>query len=187
MRAGNAETWAPVVGYEGLYEVSDLGRVRSVDRSVLGSRRRAERRAYGIEIKRHARKDGYLMVQLWKGGVHSLKLVHRLVAETFLDNPRGVTDVNHRDGDKANNSAENLEWCSRSENVKHAYKNGLNRGAPKKKVFCSNGSVYESTKEAARQTGLASGNISQCCNGRRNHTGGLRFSYVPFGGDVRER
>ena len=103
------EKWQDVPGFEGLYEVSDQGQVRSV----------------GLMRKLSADKDGYLQVSLWKGNKgHTLK-VHRLVAEVFLKKPANSTDVNHKDGQKANNRHSNLEWCTHKGNGEHAAKADL--------------------------------------------------------------
>lgn len=98
------EYWRPVVGYEGLYEVSDLGRVKGPK---------------GI-VKPKAMSNGYHRTDLWKQGKRWRPLLHRLVAMTFIPNPRQCSQVNHIDGIKTNNVVSNLEWCTPSENALHA-------------------------------------------------------------------
>jgi len=100
------EEWRPIVGYEGLYEVSNLGRVRS----------NARRKCRGGIVKPVASGSGYLAVTLSKESATSRRLVHRLVAEAFLDNIENLPVVNHKDEDKTNNCASNLEWCTVSYN-----------------------------------------------------------------------
>lgn len=100
------EEWRPVIGYEGLYEVSSYGRVRSVDRYVktcYGSYRLHK----GKVLSPGIRPDGYLVVSLQ----YKMFRVHRIVAEAFLPNPDNLPQVNHKDEDKSNNRVDNLEWC----------------------------------------------------------------------------
>ena len=132
------EEWRDVVGYEGLYQVSNLGRVKSLPRRIVYKDRREY--LYPSKVLKTLKiSTGYRFVMLY--GAHGKKqyYVHRLVAETFIPNPKNLGDVNHKDGCKANNILFNLEWCSRSDNQKHAYKNGLNRVH-----------IYEAIKERSR-------------------------------------
>ncbi|UGO50839.1 HNH endonuclease [Bacillus phage vB_BanS_Sophrita] len=117
------ETWKTVIGYENIYEVSDLGRVRSVDRVVDSGGRKFLRK--GKILGLYKRQEKYLTVSLSKEGKSKTFTVHRLVALHFLDNQDDKLDVNHIDGNKENNHASNLEWVTRSENVIHAHKSGL--------------------------------------------------------------
>lgn len=123
------EEWRSVVGYEGAYEVSNLGRVRSVDRFSEASCRwggTAMRRVTGRVLKPYGNGRGYLLVSLclWPGQ-RDTHLVHRAVGLAFLEPVPGKEFINHRDGDKSNNAAPNLEWCTRSENMLHAHATGL--------------------------------------------------------------
>lgn len=114
------EIWKPVVGYEGLYEVSNTGKVRSLERiNTVG------RRGIGRELRQYLLPQGYLDVSLSSRGKISHKRVHRLVADAFCENPDSKDEVNHKDGNKQNNTASNLEWCTKSENMIHAYQKGL--------------------------------------------------------------
>lgn len=99
-----AEVWRPVVGYEGLYEVSDHGRVRGPK---------------GL-VKPKPTNRGYIRTELWRNGSRWRPSIHRLVAEHFIANPKQHPQVNHKDGDKSNNAVTNLEWCTASENALHA-------------------------------------------------------------------
>ena len=109
--------WKPVVGYEGLYEVSNMGRVKSLKR--LRTKERI--------IAQFQNHRGYARVTLWKDNSQKKYSVHRLVAEAFIPNPNNLPEVNHIDGDKQNNHMDNLEWCTRSENILHAYRTGLEK------------------------------------------------------------
>lgn len=110
------EIWKDVVGYEGMYEVSNKGRVRSLDRKDIRGRR-----VKGKYLKYKKTSRGYLSLQLCGKDC----LIHRLVAKAFIPNPENKPQVNHIDGDKSNNNVENLEWCTSSENNKHRYRYGL--------------------------------------------------------------
>ena len=119
------EEWLDVVGYEGLYEVSNIGRVRSCDRVVKSAPKVGSRIAKGQDRSLALNGYGYLAVSLWKDGKRLTNRVHTLVAKAFLGDCPNSYDVNHKDGVKTNNCVANLEYCSRSENIKHAYAIGL--------------------------------------------------------------
>ena len=110
------ETWRPVVDFEEYYEVSDRGRVRSLDRTLRDGRVKI-----GRVLKPNRLKDGYEQVSLCVDGRVNFMKVHRLVAMAFIQNEENKTDVNHRNGIKHDNRLENLEWVTKSENMKHAY------------------------------------------------------------------
>ena len=141
------EEWRPVVGYEGLYEVSNTGRVRSLDRYVktcYGSYRLHK----GKVLSPGIRPDGYLVVSLQ----YRMFRVHRLVAEAFLPNPDNLPQVNHKDEDKSNNRVDNLEWCDSKYNnnygtariraketaIKNGYCTGLSKEEYRKKYYQEN-------------------------------------------------
>lgn len=116
------EIWKDIEGYEGLYQVSNLGKVKSLDRTII------TRKGYiqffkGKMLDYSKRKNncGYYRVSL-SGKEY---LVHQLVAKTFILNPYEKSDVNHLDGNKSNNNVENLEWCTHIENMQHAFNSGL--------------------------------------------------------------
>lgn len=185
------EEWRDIKGYEGLYQVSNIGNVRSVTHTTVHRDGKVVRYE-GKTLTPHNGDNGYKCVNLSKNGLVNLANVHRLVAETFLPKDDGKNVVNHKDGNKHNNTVENLEWVTCSENSKHAVRTGLLNMEPlivagstarKKRIAQIDASgktvkVFDSAVEAARQLGLSTGNISSCANGSRNTTGGYRWQFV---------
>lgn len=115
--------WKPVFGYEGYLEVSECGKVRSLDRTVWNGK--VYRVCKGKLLSTRPGSHGYPMAHIMIDGVRTSHLVHRLVAEAFIPNPNELPQVNHKDGVKDNNHAENLEWCTASQNTRHAVQHGL--------------------------------------------------------------
>lgn len=114
------EEWRDIVGYEGKYQISNFGRVKSLERRNFAGNLIKQR-----IMKFGKTKDGYLQVPLAKLGKRSTKKVHRLVAEAFIGIDNQKETINHIDGNKENNTTKNLEWANREEQVVHAYKNKL--------------------------------------------------------------
>lgn len=163
------EEWRPVVGYEGLYEVSNLGRIRRV-------------RLMSPTIKKH----GYVQVSLMDAhGVRKSYRLHRLVAEAFISNPDSKPQVNHRDENTLNNRADNLEWATPAENT--------NYGSRTERAMAKNGSrtpilqidphslavvaEYRSQSAAAKATGIGLSSINACLRGVQKHAGGYIWQY----------
>jgi len=119
------EIWKDIDGYEGYYQVSNMGRVRSVDR-VVEHNKGGYCQLKGRLLKLYTTKKGYDRVNLNKNGKIKFFLVHRLVTQAFIPNPESKPQVNHIDGVKTNNNVSNLEWCTPSENIKHSFESGLN-------------------------------------------------------------
>lgn len=170
--------WRTIDGYEGYYEVSDNGDVRSLDRFVPNgnySVRKIQGRMMKLTQSYGRNHDGYFVVNLRKNHTAKVIPVHRLVAETFIPNPDNLPTVNHKDGDKANNRVSNLEWASYSENNVHALDTGLRllRGNWIAQYDMSNNIIktYRSTCEASRITGIGRSMISHCLNHRANSAG----------------
>lgn len=124
------EVWKPVVGYEGLYEVSNFGRVKSLVRSMYDINKKAviDRKREKL-LKQHIHKSGYWVVCLTKGGRLKHIYTHRLVAEAFLGGHSPTDVVNHKDLDKTNCHIDNLEYVSFRGNIQHAWENGVERSA----------------------------------------------------------
>ena len=166
------ETWKAIAGYEGIYEVSDLGRIKSLK--------------YGKEkiLKPGKNHGGYLHVNLCKDGKVEQPKIHRLVAEAFIPNPNNLETVNHKDEVKTNNVASNLEWMSQKDNNNYGTHNKRVAESLSKKVqmfdksTCELLATFTSTREAERVTGIDHGNISACCNGKYKSSGGYIWRYV---------
>ena len=177
--------WQAISGYEGYYEVSDCGEVRSVDRFVTettGKHAGKQRLLRGspmklTETKPADRTVGYYVVNLHKGRTSRVIPVHILVAKAFIPNPDNMPTVNHKDGNKHNNNVSNLEWVSYAENNKHALANNLRspRGNPIIQLSLDGSFVakYRSACEAARETGFSRCVISHCLNGRMKQYAGF--------------
>ena len=169
------EIWKDIKGFEGKYQASNTSKIRSL--SYMGHK--------GIvkELKQTKRKDGYLQVQLYKKKCS----VHRILAETFIDNPDNKSYINHRNGIKTDNRLENLEWCTASENVQHAYDTGIHKklfgkehhNSKKINQYDLEGNfirTWDSVSEARKK--LKANHISECCKGKRNKTGGYIWRYA---------
>jgi hypothetical protein len=152
--------WKAIPGYEGCYEVSDCGDVKSI-------------RKNGGLLKPWIDCWGYPNVCLHKDGKPNKKKVHRIVAETFLY-PFSGEQVNHKDGNKMNNSVDNLEWCNGSENMNHAYRNGLHSKVKPVRIV-ELGMNFGSVSEAARYIGGNHVGIMRCLDGKRKTHRGYHF------------
>lgn len=168
-----AEEWKDIEGYEGLYQVSNLGRVRSFKQNKSGHL-----------LKYKSNCWGYFQVGLSKNGKQKLFSVHRLVAEAFIPKVENKNIVNHIDCDKSNNHANNLEWCTQKENVRHSVKlrHYEHSGAENKPVIMTEKqgafeNKFRSICEAARITGIPQQNISKCCNGKLRSAGGYLWRF----------
>lgn len=130
----------------------------------------------------HRKSNKYLSVNLFNGHGASVKYVHRIVAEAFHGCPQKGMDVNHIDGDKRNNRAENLEWRSRSDNLKHSYVTGLRKpsgGYPIRPIrVLETGIVYPSVRECARNIGADHRHIHKCLKGQYKQHKGFHYEYA---------
>ena len=172
------EIWLPIEGYENLYEVSNLGRVRSLEHTVI-KKNGVKLKVPGKILKPRSNNRGYLMIRLYKNGIYRDFLLHRIVSTAFIPNPDKKFQVNHLDEDTLNNSAENLEWCTQKENVN--YGTGIKRSSEKrsKQVLCVElNQIFPSLTDAARQLRLSVGNISNVLAGRYKTAGGYHFEFA---------
>lgn len=127
---------------------------------------------------------GYLMVHLWKNNQQYAKKIHRLVAETFLENPKSLQDVNHKDENKHNNNVSNLEWVTRKDNINYGTRSKRQALALSKAIYQINKETLEiiqtfnSARDAERITGINNSNISQVCQGKRKTAGGFIWCFA---------
>lgn len=164
------EIWKDIEGYEGLYQVSNIGNVRSFESDKFHK---------GRLLKPYKMKNGYLQVCLYSRGTKKKYLVHRLVAKAFIANICLFEQVNHIDEDKENNCVSNLEWCDSKYNINYGSHNYKVSTSNSKKVLCiETGIVYNSTRHAERMLGIKHENISSCCNGKYKQTGGYHWIYT---------
>lgn len=174
------EEWRDIYGFEGLYLISSLGNVKSIER--------VKRNNAGIQrVDERLRvltpdKDGYLRVCLSKDGLHYLKSVHRLVAEAFIPNPFNLPVVNHKNENKHDNRVENLEWCTVQYNTLYGtgrIKSAMKQGRSVEQLDL-NGNVIEefySMGYAERATGIPQPNIHKVCIGARKTAGGYKWRH----------
>lgn len=171
------DRWSKIDGFAN-YSVSDSGQIRNDKRQSLKNP--------------VMDKDGYLKVDLYNHGKRSTQRIHRLVGEAFVDNPDNKQQVNHKDGNKRNNSISNLEWATPKENMEHAVANGLfvasrgmlgkknpNAGRPGKPIrIIETGEVFSSITECEKAISGNNRHICDCLSGRQNSHRGYHFEYV---------
>ncbi len=191
------EIWKPIEGTDGKYEVSNTGKVRCLNYKQTGKTK---------ELTASEKVGGYLQLRVKKNGNLKTVVVHRLVADAFIPNPDRKPEVNHIDGNKKNNSADNLEWVTRSENIKHAVNIGLREKVASEaskrgkvwikelhkkqrkaviatKIDTGEQFAFDSQQEAAECLGLQKSHITSVINGNRRHTGG--YTFIRKEGDAR--
>lgn len=189
------EEWKPVVRYEGLYEVSNLGNVRAVEKLRRGRSRSGREFVYirkAGPLKKILKSIGYEQVGLGKRGVMRCELVHRLVAEAFLPNPLNKPQVNHKNGVKHDNRLENLEWATSSENGLHAYRvlgvvpqqlgkfgehHSTSKAVIQKTLDGKTVKRWGAAMDAVR-TGFDSSSITRCCQGKYKSHKGYVWEYA---------
>lgn len=173
------EIWKDIEGYEGLYQVSNLGRTKSLKRKFVKEEK---------ILTYTKNKKGYLQVSLTKNGKTKTERVNRLVAKTFIPNPKNLPQVNHIDGNKLDNSIENLEWCDCKYNINEAWKIGLNKKrfgrennrSRKVEQYDLNGNfirTWDTIKQAADKLKINTANIIACCQGKYKKSHGFIWRY----------
>lgn len=178
------EIWKDIPGYEGHYQVSNMGRIKSLERISVRNNGKSESANYHIKeriLNVQTQTQGYSQIVLSKNGDRKTFRVNVLVAKLFVENPFKKTYVNHIDGNKNNNRADNLEWVTAKENIVHAYKSGLLKHYKRKVLqLDENGNVlkkFNSLKEAAEYVGGSKCGICEACKGRRTHSYGYKWKY----------
>lgn len=181
------EIWKDIKWYKGLYQISNMGRVKSLERNVV----RGRGGLYKIEekiLKSDKNRDGYLFVHLCKNGKRKHHLIHRLVAQAFIPNPHNLQQVNHRDENKTNNRVENLEWCDAKYNMN--YGTSIERIIKYNSIpilqFTLDGKFirkWNSAKEVQKELGFNNSNIGNCCKGKNyKSVGGYVWMYSIING-----
>lgn len=172
------EIWKDVVGYEGLYKVSNLGRVKSMNYHRSGKEKILK-----------TDKSRYERVPLCKNGKETTETVHKLVAMAFIPNPYNLPQVNHKDENKLNNNVENLEWCTQSYNNAYGKRTDKCKDAMLKKpttksiaqytldLPCELIKVWPSASEIYRELGFHRRHVVNCCKGRLKQAYGYQWSY----------
>lgn len=182
-KESNMEEWRDIQGYEGHYQVSSLGRIKSVERMILINMTDGRSSYY-----RHQREKikttpvfgnaGYQQIILYKGNVGKMLQVHRIVASAFIPNPDRLPTVNHKNGIKTDNRAENLEWCSYSDNNLHAI-NVLGKKIHGKMVMCiETGITYSSVAVAAKEAGESEYSLRDHLRGRHPSLHGKHWKFI---------
>lgn len=184
------EIWQNIKGYEGKYQISNKGRIKS----LIFSNRQAK--FMREKILKPQFNSNYYQVSLTKDGITKQFTIHRLMAQTFIPNPYNYPCVNHKDGNKKNNSIDNLEWCNFSYNTRHSYDNLLQKivsgkehwsyGKPSKKrkaiqQYDLNNSFIKIWGHAGlieKKLNINANNIRECCRGKRESAGGYKWKYV---------
>lgn len=176
------EIFKDVIGYEGIYQISNLGNIKSLSRCVVRSNNRNFITKTKIN-KNHICDTGYYAIRLKKLGVSKIFKVHRLIAVAFMPNTENKPQINHIDGNKLNNDISNLEWCTNKENAIHAYKNKLSNPSTKIAVEFTKVKVidtvtditYNSIIEASKAVGYSRSHTSLMLNGTKTNKTTLKY------------
>lgn len=184
------EVWKDIPGYEGLYQASNLGRIRSLDRDIVCYA--SNQHKSNIETKRHLKgkilkccidKDGYYRLSLNKNGKTKYFRVCRLITMTFMPSNDNSLQINHKDENKKNDSVDNLEWCTCKYNQNYGTRNEKISKSRMRKVYkydLQDNFIeeFESVDAAAKNVNKNFSNISSACSGRQKTCGGYKWSYT---------
>lgn len=176
------EIWTDIKGFEGYYQISSMGNVRSLDRYRKASHN-SQSLIKGHILSLHLSRNGYVVADLHKNKKHTRKEVHRLVAEAFINNPDNLPEINHKDEDKTNNQISNLEWCTRSYNKRYKdlhIRKGITRGRQvvQKTLDGEIVGYWNSCGQIRRLLGLQ---VSRCLSGLYKTAYGYKWEYVEEG------
>ena len=174
------EEWKNIEGYEGLYQVSNLGRIKSLERLI--NHKTTGKALYKEKIMKEIINYGYSHVILCKNGKQKYCKIHRLVAQAFIPNPEKLPQVNHKDENKSNNKADNLEWCSLKYNINYGTRTERVAKTKRKAVLqCDlKGNVikkWNSISEAEKKLNIRNENIVAVCRNRKKAAGGYIWKY----------
>lgn len=186
------EEWKDIPNYEGLYKISNFGKIKSYPKVYYCGQNKSTKRILEEKELKPDRPKGYKRFSLYNGKDKKRFQLHRLVAEIFLSNPENKPEIDHIDGNPANNRVDNLRWCTHEENLNNPItihrksesakgnhmlgRKGILHHNSKKVMCVETGNIYFGVAEAERQTGYK--HISCCCTGRRNTSGGYHWQYV---------
>lgn len=162
------EIWKDIPNYEGLYQISNLGNVKSLHRIANNNHIIHEK-----ILKPQKNYNGYLIVNLYKNNKMKAKLIHRLVGKTFIDNPNNYNYINHIDKNKSNNNINNLEWCTQSYNVIYSKGRKINQ-YDKNNNFIK---TWNSIADIKRALNIDSSLIVRCCKEIKKSAGGFKWKY----------
>lgn len=178
------EIWKNIEGFEGYYQVSNLGRVKSLKRTYYSGSHNSLKTIDERILSPYRKSSHYFSVKLRIDGICKTHFIHRLVAKTFIPNPENKPEVNHINGDKTDNRVANLEWVTRSQNIRHAFDRKIISRTSNVAVlqFTKDGTLvaeYPSIAVASKETGVNAGNIGSCCRGSKGypHAGGFVWKY----------
>lgn len=189
MRYYMDEIWKDIEGYEGLYQVSNLGNVKSLDRNFVVLNKKGFKqhiRQKGRLLKKQNGSCGYKIVNLSKDNIHKTHMIHRLVAKTFLPNPLNLPEVNHKDECKDNNALYNLEWCTSKYNANYGTRNQRcicqNQIKPVNQLSKNGDFIkrWDSITDAHKALNIDMSQISGVCKHKKEYVtaGGYKWEYA---------
>jgi len=181
------EVWKDIVDYEGLYQISNFGRIKSMKREVCNNYLLSGKQKRNEMIRASFNKKGYRRISLCKNGKAKNFMVHRLVACAFVENPNNLTSINHKDENKSNNNAYNLEWCSVSYNINYGSRNKkvtdkLSKAVIQITMDGNKVKEWDTIRDVERELGFNASSIIKCCKMREKYYSayGYKWKYKPL-------